>query len=580
MKKNEKAIKKIGNYCLLKQLGKGTMGEVYLTQKDGSNEYYATKAIDKKKADRPQVRKYFINEISILKELKHKKIVRFYDLKQTTSHYYIVMEYCNGGSLLNCLVKYKEKYKKPFSEEIVQYLMRQIVSGLKYIHKHGIIHRDIKLDNILVKFYNEEDSKNINMLKTHVKISDFGISIKPGENHLAQTLLGSPANMDPYILKKLTERNDLAESEGYDQSADIWSLGSSCYEMLIGKRVFNGRNVKDLSKKVEKGNYILPTNLSKEVVSFINGMLQYDPKKRLNIEQLSRHHFLTRRVKDFSPIDFSLILNKVDEKGIIMNTKDNKTMWKVFNSNNTGIVNNSTIINKNNNVNNITNMMNNININNNTNNKSNNLHNTVYNNANYNAINSINNINDINNQNMWNIFDKETELKLSMIPKDILDQVPFQDNDATDNVNDNNQQLKNMNFNQANIITNNTPTKQNNLNDQNQHYNSDNKINRFNYNMDIANSQYPGIPKYPKEFSNANLNRINTTPNGKVYNGISQEQFGAATVSPQNNYYNNFNQGNPNYSQLNQTQITTNKYVGDIRIKKEIANNDEICMHQ
>jgi len=309
-------------------------------------------------------------------------------------------------------------------------------------------------------------------------------------------------------------------------------------------------------------------------------MLQYDPKKRLNIEQLSRHHFLTRRVKDFSPIDFSLILNKVDEKGIIMNTKDNKTMWKVFNSNNTGIVNNSTIINKNNNVNNITNMMNNININNNTNNNKNNLHNTVYNNANYNAINSINNINDINNQNMWNIFDKETELKLSMIPKDILDQVPFQDNDATDSANDNNQQLKNMNFNQANIITNNTPTKQNNLNDQNQHYNSDNKINRFNYNMDISNSQYPGIPKYPKEFSNANLNRINTTPNGKVYYGISQEQFGAATVSPQNNYYNNFNQGNPNYSQLNQTQITTNKYVGDIRIKKEIANNDESCMHQ
>ena len=98
--------------------------------------------------------------------------------------------------------------------------------------------------------------------------------------------------------------------------------------------------------------------------------------------------------------------------------------------------------------------------------------------------------------------------------------------------------------------------------------------------MDISNSQYPGIPKYPKEFSNANLNRINTTPNGKVYYGISQEQFGAATVSPQNNYYNNFNQGNPNYSQLNQTQITTNKYVGDIRIKKEIANNDESCMHQ
>ena len=282
---------KIQDLNLLKSLGKGTMGEVYLSQKDGDKRYYATKKMDRVKADRPQVRKYFRTELEILSKLKHKNIVRFYDLKQTKAHYYIVMEYCNGGTLHSCLDKYMKMKKKPFSEEKVQYLMKQIVSGLKYIHRNGIIHRDIKLDNILVKFYNDEDLKNVNMMKTHIKISDFGISIRPGDNHLAFTAVGSPANMDPFILKKLTERNDLSNSEGYDQSADIWSLGSICYEMLMGKRVFNGRNIKDLKKKVEAGNYVLPTNLSKEVVSFINGMLQYDPKKRLNIEQLSRHQF-------------------------------------------------------------------------------------------------------------------------------------------------------------------------------------------------------------------------------------------------------------------------------------------------
>ena len=334
-----------------------------------------------------------MNEIKILKSLNHNKIIRFYDLKQTNSHYYIAMEYCNGGSLLSCLKKYKAKYKKPFSEKIVQYLMKQIVSGLKYIHRHGIIHRDIKLDNILVKFYSEEDIDNINMLKTHIKICDFGISIAPGENKMAFTAIGSPASMDPFILKKLTERNDLANSEGYDQSCDIWSLGSSCYEMLIGKRVFNGRNIKDLAKKVEEGNYHLPTNLSKEVVSFINGMLQYDPKKRLNCEQLSRHQFLTRKVENFSPIDFSLIYNKVDEKGIVINTKDNKTMWQVFNSNESQIKNNNNIMNNNN-------------------------------------INT--------NENMWNIFNKETELKLSKIPMNIFDQTPFVENEGVDNGFDNN----------------------------------------------------------------------------------------------------------------------------------------------
>ena len=240
---------KIQYLTLKKLLGKGTMGEVYLSQKDKDNKYYATKKIDKIKADRPQVRKYFRTELEILRDFKHKNIVRFFDLKQTKGHYYIVMEYCNGGTLSSCLNKYIKMKNKPFSEETVQYLMRQIVSGLKYIHRKGIIHRDIKLDNILVKFYQEEDLKNLNMRKTHVKISDFGISIRPGQNQLAFTAVGSPANMDPFILKKLTERNDLVNSQGYDQSADIWSLGSICYEMLIGKRVFNGRNIKGLQKK-------------------------------------------------------------------------------------------------------------------------------------------------------------------------------------------------------------------------------------------------------------------------------------------------------------------------------------------
>ena len=315
------------------------MGEVFLSTKKDSKEFYATKKIDRKHADRPEVKRYFTNEINILKSLKHNKIIRLVDLKQTPSHYYIVMEYCNGGSLLSCLNKYKKLYKKPFSEEIVQYLMRQIVSGLKYIHRHKIVHRDIKLDNILVKFYSEDDLKKLNMMKTHIKICDFGISIHLDESKLAYTALGSPAYMDPFILKKLNERNDILNSEGYDQSADIWSLGAICYEMLIGKRVFTGRNIKDLYKKVEEGNYIVPTYLSKEVVSFINGMLQYDSQKRLTCEELSRHRFLTRNTKEFSPIDFELVKNKLGNDGINFNTKNNTTMWNIFNEETEGKLN-------------------------------------------------------------------------------------------------------------------------------------------------------------------------------------------------------------------------------------------------
>ena len=576
---------KIGDYELIKLLGKGTMGEVFLTQKEGTKQSYATKKMDRKKVDRPQVRKYFLNEIKILKELHHRNIVRFFDLKQTTSHYYIIMDYCNGGSLYSCLKKYKKKYHHPFSEKIVQYLMKQIVSGLKYIHRHGIIHRDIKLDNILVKFYSDEDINNINMLKTHLKISDFGISIQPGDNHLAFTAVGSPANMDPFILKKLSERNDLANSEGYDQSADIWSLGSICYEMLIGKRVFNGRSIKDLTKKIEEGNYTLPTNLSKEVVSFINGMLQYDPKKRLTCEQLSRHQFLTRKVENFSPIDFSLILNKVGEKGIVINTKENKTVWKVFNSDNQSQINNI-----NNNV-----MKSNI-VNNNI----------INNNINNNNIDNYNNFGNNNNfnENMWNVFDKETELKLSKIPINILDQNPFSENDANENTFDSNNNMiqeqqktynnnyNNMNMNNINNINNNViNNNQNNYNNQIQKQHSDNNINRINnhLNLNVANTYYQPMPKYQKDLYNVNLNKSKTIPSGNNYIQKKQEQPNSQINIPQN-YNNNIYPGYNNYSQMyqapinqtqiDQTQMNKTQYVGDIKIKKLPAKTDESCTHQ
>ena len=136
-------MKKICEYILFKVLGKGSFGEVYLTQKDNSSVILATKILDKKRTDRLSVKRYFDNEISIMKELNHPNIVLFYDMLTSNSHYYVVMEYCHGGGLSSCLNNYKKLYNKPFSQEIAQYLMSQIVEGIRYIHSHKIIHRDI-----------------------------------------------------------------------------------------------------------------------------------------------------------------------------------------------------------------------------------------------------------------------------------------------------------------------------------------------------------------------------------------------------------------------------------------------------
>ena len=322
----------VDDLTFIKLLGKGSFGEVYLTSKAGDPQKYATKKMPKSKADSDQFRKYFHNEITILSQINHKNIMKLIEIKQTMDNYYLVCEFCNGGDLTKCLDVYRKMYRRPFTEEIVQHLMRQIIDAMKYLHGSHIIHRDLKLDNILVNFENEEDKKAMNMLGAQVKIIDFGFATKiDPKKKLVFSVLGSPINMDPGILKKLNHMDNSVS--GYDEKVDIWSLGTLCYEMLIGKATFEASNMPELVKKIEAGEYTLPTTLSKEVVSFLNAMLQYDPQARLSTEELSRHHFLTKNVKDFTKIDLEKVQkNLTGEDKIKINVKMNQSIWAIFNN--------------------------------------------------------------------------------------------------------------------------------------------------------------------------------------------------------------------------------------------------------
>ena len=325
-------MKKLDDLTFFKILGKGSFGEVYLTSKEGHTELFATKKIPKSMADSENVKKYFHNEINILKEINHPNIMKLIEVKQSKDNYYLVCELCNGGSLNDCLDKYRKINRKPFTEEIVQYLMRQIIDAIKYLHNCHILHRDLKLDNILVNFENEQDKKDMNMLGAQVKIIDFGFATRLDPNKkLAFSTLGSPINMDPTILRKLNHIDN--NVSGYDEKVDIWSLGTLCYEMLIGKATFDANNMRELVKKIETGEYTIPTTLSKEVVSFLNAMLQYDSKIRLSADELSRHYFLTKNIKDFTRIDINKIKNNLTEDDEIkINVKKNQSIWAIFNN--------------------------------------------------------------------------------------------------------------------------------------------------------------------------------------------------------------------------------------------------------
>ena len=321
----------VEDLTLIKSVGKGSFGEVFLTSRKGTDQMYAVKKVSKSLVLQEKVKKYFNNEIYILKQVNHPNIIKLYEIKQTLNNFYLVFDLCNGGGLSNCLEKYMKQNKKPFTQEIAQSIIRQLVSGLQYLHNNKILHRDLKLDNVLLHFNSEEDKNNFNLLKAQVKIIDFGFARYLENDSLAQSVLGSPINMDPQILAKM-RKIDNNQSFGYDQKADIWSLGTICYEMLIGVPPFDATSYEELVSKIQKGNYKIPKNLklSKEAISFINGMLQYNPEKRLSIDQLANHNFLIKNVKDFKEIDLTKAA-KVDQKSdLVFNAKE--SVWDIFES--------------------------------------------------------------------------------------------------------------------------------------------------------------------------------------------------------------------------------------------------------
>ena len=326
----------VEDYTLEKIIGKGSFGQVYLTSKTGTNKLFATKKMPKTMVLQPKVKKYFNNEIHILENIDHPYIIKLYEIKQTINNYFLIFDFCNGGDLNHCLEKYKKKNKKPFTQEIVQHLMNQIVNGLQYLHNSKILHRDIKSDNILVHFKSKEDLQNLNLLNADIKIIDFGFARYLEDDSLAQSVLGSPLYMAPQILRKL-KKLDNNNSFGYDQKADIWSLGTVCYEMLIGTPPFYAENYDDLLEGIQKGNYSIPNNLklSKEAVSFLNGMIQYNPQSRLDINALANHDFLVKDIKSFHFIDIKKAKEKFMNKNeIVINAKEYQSIWYIFDTDN------------------------------------------------------------------------------------------------------------------------------------------------------------------------------------------------------------------------------------------------------
>ena len=336
-KKEENRYKKIG----VIHKGQGDTS-VYLAIDGKKNVLTAIKSIPKNKMDK-DAEKNFRRELQNLHNLKHPNIIQILDYLNNKNTNYIILEYCNGGNLGEYVKKYINKNKAPLNEFFIQKLLRQIAPALEYMHSKNIIHRDIKLENILLNFNNypniPKNGKAPQPLKFSekslnkdfsAKITGLNFSKDLIQDNMGSTILGSPLYMSPDMVERLDDKS----TKKYNTSADLWSLGVITYELLTGTTPFTGTEFKEVFKKIENGLYKLPNKLkpSIEIISLINGLLQYYPEKRLNWEQIKEHPFLTKNVEDFNYIDLELYSDG-EKNEVEINSKDSNSdnlLWIFF----------------------------------------------------------------------------------------------------------------------------------------------------------------------------------------------------------------------------------------------------------
>ena len=336
-----KGIKQVKNYRLLKEIGKGTTGTVYEAVDDSNGKKYAIKSIPSAKLENKRILENFKRELKLLYGLNHNNIIKIAGIEKTVNNTYLALEFCNGGNLYEYLAYYKHKFSGPLPEDQVQFIVKQIINGLEYMHKNKIVHRDIKLENILLNFNsinnihlpNQENVKldysKLSLFDCSIKIADLGYARELDGASLASTICGTPITMAPDVFTMKADNK-------YNSKADLWSLGAITYELLTGNLPFYGKNIDNLIENVVKGKYSFPNSLkiSLEAIVFINGLLQFYANKRYDWNQIVTHPFIINDTSTFHRVHIEKIDLDVNNcEKLHNNTKDcGNFLWVLFKS--------------------------------------------------------------------------------------------------------------------------------------------------------------------------------------------------------------------------------------------------------
>lgn len=259
-------------YNIVCMLGKGSFGEVLKCKDRITQQEYAVKVISKASAKNKDT-STILREVELLKKLDHPNIMKLFEILEDSTSFYIVGELYTGGELFDEIIK-----RKRFSEHDAARIIKQVFSGITYMHKHNIVHRDLKPENILL----ESKEKDCD-----IKIIDFGLSTCFQQNIKMKDRIGTAYYIAPEVLRGT-----------YDEKCDIWSAGVILYILLSGTPPFYGKNEYDILKRVETGKYAfdLPQwrSISDDAKDLIRKMLTFHPSLRITATQCLEHPWIQK----------------------------------------------------------------------------------------------------------------------------------------------------------------------------------------------------------------------------------------------------------------------------------------------
>lgn len=268
---------RLGQFDVMRTLGTGTFGRVFLVRYRGRCKYFALKKQRKVDVYRLKQVDHVHNERSLLARLNHPFIIRLYAAMQDERHLYMLMEYAPGGELFHYLRKAGR-----FDVATARFYAAELVLALEYMHIYGIAYRDLKPENLLL------DSDG------HLKLADFGFAKLVPD--LTWTLCGTPEYLAPEII----------HGKGYGRSVDWWALGVLIYEMMVGAPPFNGDNPTAVYEKIFNGTVSYPTSiLAPPSIELISGLLTLDVAHRWGCGSVGVA--MIKKAAFFSGIDWALL---------------------------------------------------------------------------------------------------------------------------------------------------------------------------------------------------------------------------------------------------------------------------------